>query len=85
MKNHANIELTVIAPFSVVDRILPKSELLQIGISFCQQSYNEHCRPSGIQSCHGFGCGGITVFRGIDYYNWETDNVNPDSLKVANV
>lgn len=75
--------LTVVAPFALVDRILPEGELLQVGVGFGEQSGDEEAGPGGVQGGHGLGGRRGGMLWRIYYYYGQANDIHPDRLKIA--
>lgn len=71
----------IVAPFPTIDRILPERKLLQIRISFSQQSHKEYSRSGRIQSRHSLGSFRERMMRRVDDDHRQTDDIHPKSLE----
>ena len=58
--------LTVVAPFAIVDGILPERELLEVGVGLGEEADDEEGRASAVEGRHRLGRRWDLVTRRVD-------------------
>lgn len=73
-------QLTVVAEFPRIGRILSKREFLQIGVGFREQTENKHPGARWVEMCHRFRRVRLRVSRRVDDYDGQRDDKHPHRL-----